>query len=279
MATVTIDRTTGISAAEETEQKFQYPGIPTTCDGAEAVVWVETRVCQGSGAYPITSSTTMGGGFNAAVMNGQPNLWGDDLVFVDNASTGATAVLRSMPFAAGDEILMTDHAYGGVARAAEFVAAERAAVVRLVRVPYPDYSPNALIDAVADAIGPETRLAVFDHITSESALIFPVAELVALCHSRGVPVLIDGAHVPGALALDVPSLGADWYTANLHKWAQAPRSAGFLWVHPDRQRDVRRRSERVERHLLAVADSVQVEANIWTGDSTLPFAHFRLRLG
>jgi isopenicillin-N epimerase len=95
-----------------------------------------------------------------------------------------------------------------------------------------------VIDAVADAIGPETRLAVFDHITSESALIFPVVELVALCHSRGVPVLVDGAHAPGALALDVSSLGADWYTANLHKWAHAPRSSGFLWVHPDRQRDV-----------------------------------------
>jgi isopenicillin-N epimerase len=163
---------------------------------------------------------------------------GDDLVFVDNASTGANAVLRSMRFGAGDEILTTDHAYGAVARAAAFVAAERGAVVRLARAPYPDYSPKALIDAVADAIGPETRLAVFDHITSESALIFPVAELVALCHSRGVPVLVDGAHAPGALALDVPSLGADWYTANLHKWTHAPRSCGFLWVHPDRQRDV-----------------------------------------
>jgi len=162
----------------------------------------------------------------------------DDLVFVDNASTGANAVLRSMRLGAGDEILMTDHQYGAVARAAEFVAAERAALVRLVRVPYPDYSPRALVAAVAEAIGPETRLAVFDHITSESALIFPVAELVALCHARNVPVLIDGAHVPGALVLDVPSLGADWYTANLHKWAHAPRSSGFLWAHPDRQRDV-----------------------------------------
>src|SRR5262245_41534699 len=91
MATVTIDRASGIPAAEETEQKFQYPGIPTTCDGAEAVVWVETRISQGSGAYPITSSTTMGGGFNAAVMNGQPNLWGDDLVFLDLESEHSAA--------------------------------------------------------------------------------------------------------------------------------------------------------------------------------------------
>ena len=91
MATVTIDRASGIPAAEETEQKFQYPGIPTTCDGAEAVVWVETRICQGSGAYPITSSTTMGGGFNAAMMNGVPNLWGDQLVFVEPESEHSAA--------------------------------------------------------------------------------------------------------------------------------------------------------------------------------------------
>jgi pyruvate-ferredoxin/flavodoxin oxidoreductase len=91
MATVTIDRVSDVPAGEEVEQKFEYPGIPTTCDGAEAVVWVETRVCQGSGAYPITSSTTMGGGFNAAVNNGVPNLWGDQLVFVEPESEHSAA--------------------------------------------------------------------------------------------------------------------------------------------------------------------------------------------
>ena len=82
MAVGEIDRVIDTPVEEEAELKFQYPGMPTTCDGAEAVVWVETKVCQGSGAYPITSSTTMGGGFNAAVTNGIPNLWGDQLVFV-----------------------------------------------------------------------------------------------------------------------------------------------------------------------------------------------------
>src|SRR6267142_5044445 len=91
MATGTLDRVTGIPAAEESEQKFEYPVIPTTCDGAEAVVWVESRISQGSGAYPITSSTTMGGGFNAAMMNGQPNLWGDQLVFVEPESEHSAA--------------------------------------------------------------------------------------------------------------------------------------------------------------------------------------------
>lgn len=93
MATGTLDRVSGIPAAEETERKFQYPGIPTTCDGAEAVVWVETRISQGSGAYPITSSTTMGGGFNAAMMNGIANLWGDQLVFVEPESEHSAATV------------------------------------------------------------------------------------------------------------------------------------------------------------------------------------------
>src|SRR5262245_23725063 len=91
MATGTIDRTTKIPEGSAVEQKFQYPGMPTTCDGAEAVVWVETKISQGSGAYPITSSTTMGGGFNAAMMNGQPNLWGDALVFVEPESEHSAA--------------------------------------------------------------------------------------------------------------------------------------------------------------------------------------------
>jgi pyruvate-ferredoxin/flavodoxin oxidoreductase len=91
MATVTVGRTTGTPLPEEVSSRFPYPGIPTTCDGAEAVVWVETRISQGSGAFPITSSTTMGGGFNQAVMNGIPNLWGDKLVFVEPESEHSAA--------------------------------------------------------------------------------------------------------------------------------------------------------------------------------------------
>src|SRR6476661_3698757 len=92
MATTTVDdRTTDVPAQETIEPKFEYPDIPTTCDGAEAIVWVETRISQGSGAYPITSSTTMGGGFNAAMMNGRPHLWGDQLVFVEPESEHSAA--------------------------------------------------------------------------------------------------------------------------------------------------------------------------------------------
>ena len=104
MATDTIDRIADIPRVELDEEKFQYPGIPTTCDGAEAVVWVETRISQGSGAFPITSSTTMGGGFNQAVANGTPNLWGEQLVFVEPESEHSAASFCEGFAAAGGRV-------------------------------------------------------------------------------------------------------------------------------------------------------------------------------
>jgi len=163
---------------------------------------------------------------------------GDDLVFVDNATTGANAVLRSFPLEPGDEILVTDLGYGGVTQAAAFAARERRGVLRTAVTPYPVRSAAELVDAIVAAIGPKTRLAVIDHITSQSALILPVAEIARQCHARGVAVLADGAHAPGAIAFDIPSLGVDWYVANLHKWMWTPRSSGILWAPPERQKDL-----------------------------------------
>jgi len=160
---------------------------------------------------------------------------GDDLVFVDNATTGANAVLRSFPLEPGDEILVTDLGYGGVTQAAAFAARERGASVRTAVMPYPVRSAGELVDAFVAAIGPGTRLAIVDHITSQSALVLPVADIAAACRARGVAVLADGAHAPGAIPLDIPSLGVDWYVANLHKWMWVPRSSGILWASPARQ--------------------------------------------
>jgi isopenicillin-N epimerase len=160
---------------------------------------------------------------------------GEDLVFVDNATAGANAVLRSFAFESGDEILLTNHSYGAVARTVEFVARERQAVVRTVDIPYPAFERGPFIEAITAAFTSRTRVAVIDHITSESALILPLAEIAARCRDRGVLVLADGAHAPGVLPLDIPSLGVDWYVANLHKWAHAPRSCGILWAAPEHQ--------------------------------------------
>ena len=160
---------------------------------------------------------------------------GDDLVFVDNATTGVNAVLRSFPFGEGDEILIGDHAYGAIANATAFHAKERGARVHTVELPDPSRGDAAFVECVVRAIGPRTRLAIVDHITSESALVLPIAEIVARCRREGVAVLIDGAHAPGALPIDLPALGADWYVGNLHKWAYAPRSCAFLWAAAGRQ--------------------------------------------
>ena len=160
---------------------------------------------------------------------------GDDLVFVDNVSAGINAVLRSTDLRDGDEIITTDHAYGAVTNAARFVARERGAALRIVAVPYPPFDEAAFVERIGAALTPRTRLAVVEHIAAESALIMPVQKIAAVCHAREVPVLVDGAHVPGALDLNIPALDVDYYAANLHKWAHAPRSCGFLWATPARQ--------------------------------------------
>jgi isopenicillin-N epimerase len=158
----------------------------------------------------------------------------DDLVFVDNATAGANAILRSFPFEPGDEILVTDLGYGGVTRAAVFAARQRGATVRTVTMSWP-FRAADLADAYVSAVGPRTRLAIVDHITSESALICPLAAVAARLRERGVAVLADGAHAPAAIPLDIPALGVDWYVANLHKWAWTPRSCGILWARQEHQ--------------------------------------------
>jgi isopenicillin-N epimerase len=159
---------------------------------------------------------------------------GDDLVFVDNATTGANAVLRSFLLQPGDEILISDLSYGGVTRAAVFAAREKGTTVRTVAMPYP-FTPEGLIQAWSSAPGPRTRLAIVDHIASETAIVLPLAQIAAALKNRGVAVLADGAHAPAQIPLDIPSLGVDWYTGNLHKWAWTPRSSGILWTAPERQ--------------------------------------------
>ena len=159
----------------------------------------------------------------------------DDFVFTPNVTHAINAVLRSFPFEKGDEILVTDLGYGAITYGARNRAREFGGSVAVAEMPYPT-TPAAARDAILAAVGPRTRMAIVDHVTSESAQLLPIAEIAAALHERGVLVLADGAHVPGALALDVLSLGVDWYAANLHKWCHAPRSCGFLWAPPERQK-------------------------------------------
>ena len=159
----------------------------------------------------------------------------EDLVFVDNITTGANAVLRSFPFTAGDEIAVTNLGYGGVTNTARYVARTTGATLRTIELPQPGANADEFVEAIASGLGTHTRLLIVDHITAATALVLPLAQIAALCHDRGVLVFADGAHVPGNIPVDISSLGVDWYSANLHKWAWTPRSCGVLWAAKQHQ--------------------------------------------
>ena len=156
----------------------------------------------------------------------------DCLLPVDNATTGVTAVLRSLPLGPGDAILTTNLAYAAVSKGIRFVAERRGCDIVEAEVPYPLDGPEQVVDAVMDAVTERVRIAVIDHITSVTGLVFPVEELIERLHARGVPVLVDGAHVPGHLDVDLEALGADYWVGNLHKWLFAVKGCAVLYAHP-----------------------------------------------
>ncbi len=160
---------------------------------------------------------------------------GRDIGFLDNATSGCNAVLRSLPLAPGDEVLVLSHVYGAVRNTVRHVTQHAGARMVEVELPFPGTSAQDVLDAIAAGLTARTKLAVLDHITSASALVLPIAAMVALCHEAGVKVLVDGAHGPGQVPLDLTVLGADWYVGNCHKWLMAPKGAAFIHAMPARQ--------------------------------------------
>jgi len=167
---------------------------------------------------------------------------GEDLVFVENATAGINAVVRSISFSPGDRIVATDHVYGAVRKALSYVCDRTGAILVEAKVPFPLQDEDEVVAAIADLlnpkVNPKVKLLVVDHVTSPTALVLPIAKITALARSYGIPVLVDGAHAPGMLDLNLTELGADWYAGNCHKWLFTPKGCGFLWAAPDRQADL-----------------------------------------
>jgi isopenicillin-N epimerase len=159
----------------------------------------------------------------------------EGLGFIENATAGCNAVLRSLRFTPDEEVVVLSHGYAAVQKAAAHIAGGAGARLIEVPIPFPRPDTAGLIAALEAALTPRTRLAILDHITSPSALVLPIAPLIALCRARGVPVLVDGAHAPGQVPLNLTALGADWYAGNCHKWLLAPKGCAFLWTAPARR--------------------------------------------
>ena len=163
----------------------------------------------------------------------------DDLVFVRTATDGVNAVLRSFPFRSGDEVVVTDHGYNACNNAVRFAAERFGATVRVARIPFPIRDPGDVVEAVESELNERTRLLLIDHITSPTGLVLPIVDLIRAAHDRDVRVMVDGAHAPGMVPLDVEASGVDYYTANHHKWLCGPKVSAFLYVRPEHQPEVR----------------------------------------
>lgn len=159
----------------------------------------------------------------------------DDVVFVPNATSGLNVFARSMKLQPGDEILATDHEYGALNLTWQHVCARTGAKYVQQEIPLPVTTPEAMIETLWQGVTDRTKVIFLSHLTSPTALIFPVAEICHRAREAGIISIIDGAHAPGQLPLDLIAIGADVYSGNCHKWMCSPKGAAFLYVRPEHQ--------------------------------------------
>lgn len=159
----------------------------------------------------------------------------EDVVFVRNATSAVNAVVANLGLVEGDEVVATTHGYNACNNVLRFHAERVGATVRFVELPWPMTTVEAVVETLVAARGPRSRLLLIDHITSPTGLVLPIEPVVRAWEEAGVPVLVDGAHAPGQIPLSLDTLGASWYTGNLHKWVCAPKGAAFLHTRRDHQ--------------------------------------------
>lgn len=160
----------------------------------------------------------------------------DNFAFIRNSTSGVSAVLRAVDLRPGDAVLTTNHAYPACRNALDFVTGKCGAEVVVVEIPLPIRDQADVLGRILEAVSPRVRLALVDHVTSPTGLVFPIQDIVAGLRERGIETLVDGAHAPGMLDLDVESVGAGYYVGNFHKWVCAPKGAAMLCVREDLQR-------------------------------------------
>lgn len=159
----------------------------------------------------------------------------DDVVFFPNPTTAVNMVARSLDLQPGDEVVTTDHEYGAMFRTWTKLCGEAGATYVRVPIPLPVTTEADFVERVWAAVTPRTRVLFLDHLTSATALVFPVAELCRRARAAGIVSIVDGAHVPGHIPLDLRALDCDLYTGALHKWLCAPKGSSFLYAHPSAQ--------------------------------------------
>jgi len=157
----------------------------------------------------------------------------EHLVYVPNATAGLNVVIRSLKLEPGDEIVSNDHEYGALKLTWELVCRKTGAIYVEQLVPLPVRSQAEIVEAIWSGVTPRTKVVFLSHITSPTALIFPVEEIARRAREAGILCMIDGAHAPGQIPLDLDAIGADVYAGNNHKWLCAPKGSGFLHVRPE----------------------------------------------
>jgi isopenicillin-N epimerase len=159
----------------------------------------------------------------------------DNIVGLTNATEALNIVAQSLDLRPGDEILTTDHEYAALDKTWAYVARRTGARVVPMTVPLPLTSASAFTDALMAGVTARTRVLFLSHVTSATALVFPIADAIAQARALGIATVIDGAHAPGLVPLDLAALDADYYAGNCHKWMMAPKGSAFLYVRPDLQ--------------------------------------------